>query len=182
MSKVMLICPSGPWNLVHRARDPLVICLLFFCGIECWSVSYSYPGVWDFLEFSPRKQIAVNGVLLENLEGALSYEIILTLPHWFKIHVHCACSCIVVYMGGSYASGALSAFKGSSNKKFLWFTICHIVSSLLSFSCHMNNSKVDSQENFRCISLYLSTIDRASKHLGTTWNATCLSWSIFMMI
>ena len=36
-----------------------------------------------------------------------------------QLHVHGACSCTVVYLGGSYASGALSAFVRVSRHKTL---------------------------------------------------------------
>ena len=40
-------------------------------------------------------------------------------PKMSALHVHGACSCTVVYLGGSYASGALSAFVRVSRHKTL---------------------------------------------------------------
>ena len=40
-------------------------------------------------------------------------------PKMSALHVHGACSCTVVYVGGSYASGALSAFVRVSRHKTL---------------------------------------------------------------
>ena len=46
------------------------------------------------------------------------YSIVDT-PKMSALHVHGACSCTVVYLGGSYASGALSAFVRVSRHKTL---------------------------------------------------------------
>ena len=50
------------------------------------------------------------------------------------LHGHSACSCIMISMGGSYASGALSAFlRVSRHNTFCYVLICQLVSCLYLF-------------------------------------------------
>ena len=94
--------------------------------------------------------IIVNCVPRVSLDGALSHEVCVFNcqrfqkfdPSWYS-----ACLCIVVPVGGPYASGALSAFVRVSRQQktychVLCVTLCHV---WIFFSCRINNFQVQVQ-------------------------------------
>ena len=64
---------------------------------------------------------------------SLIYIFLCYAPKRSLLHGHSACSYIVIYMGGSYASGAQRLLRVSRHETFFYVLFCYIVSRLYLF-------------------------------------------------
>ena len=96
-------------------------------------------------------------------------------PSWYS-----ACLCIVVAVGGPYASGALSAFVRVSRqkKKPVMYSVWYCVMFVF-FSCRINNFQVQVQVQVHPIIITANTSDHPVPERVPKWNFKKAKWDIF---